>query len=144
MMTTNDKAIKVAELKPGEAGKGIARLDPELMNILGLKVGDIALVIGNKKTAVKILSGPAEDANRGIIRLDGSTRRNAGISLDERVDVKKAETKEAEKITFFMYEEILAFRRAAANVGLTREDVGRAFFGNADELIRDVRTRLGK
>ena len=71
-MTTNDKAIKVAELKPGEAGKGIARLDPELMNILGLKVGDIALVIGNKKTAVKILSGPAEDANRGIISAAGN------------------------------------------------------------------------
>ena len=38
-MTSNDRAIKVAELKPGEAGKGIARLDPELMNIIGIKTG---------------------------------------------------------------------------------------------------------
>ena len=83
---TNDRAIKVAELKPGETGKGIARLDPELMDILGLKVGDIAMVIGQKKTAVKILRGAPEDANRGMIRLDGSTRRNAGVSIDERVD----------------------------------------------------------
>lgn len=99
-MASNDRAIKVAELTAGEAGKGIARLDPELMSILGIRIGDIALVTGNKKTAVKVLSGPAEDTNRGIIRLDGSTRRNAGISLDERVNVKKAEIKEAEKITF--------------------------------------------
>ena len=141
-MTSNDRAIKVAELKPGEAGKGIARLDPELMNILGLKVGDIALVIGNKKTAVKILSGPAEDANRGIIRLDGSTRRNAGISLDERVDVKKAETKEAEKITFFMYEEILAFKRAAKTLGLTKADVEKAFYSNAKKLIDGARADI--
>ncbi|MFA6642244.1 MAG: CDC48 family AAA ATPase [Methanomethylophilus sp.] len=103
---TNDKAIKVAELKPGEAGKGVARLDPELMEILKIRVGDIVQVIGNKRTAVKILRGAPEDANRGIIRLDGSTRRNAGVSIDERVDVKVAETKEAEKITFSPTEEL--------------------------------------
>ncbi len=105
MNMANEKAIKVAELKPGEAGRGVARLDPALMNILNIKVGDIAVVNGNKKTAVKILSGPAEDTNRGIIRLDGSTRRNAGTSLDERVDVKLAEAKEAVKITFSPTEE---------------------------------------
>ncbi len=127
-MTTNDKAIKVAELKPGEAGKGIARLDPELMNILGLKVGDIALVIGNKKTAVKILSGPAEDANRGIIRLDGSARRNAGVSIDERVDVKKAETKETAKITFSPTEEL---RLQGGEDYLAQALVGRSFVTGA-------------
>lgn len=120
----NDKAIKVAELKPGEAGRGIARLDPALMAILGIKVGDIALVTGNKKTAVKILSGPSEDANRGIIRLDGSTRRNAGVSLDERVDVKKAEAKEATKITFSPTEEL---RLQGGEEYLAQALVGRAF-----------------
>ena len=105
-MAANDRAIKVAELKPGEAGKGVARLDPELMDILGIKVGDIVIVTGNKKTAVKVLRGAPEDANRGIIRLDGSTRRNAGVSIDERVDVKKAEVKEAEKITFSPTDEL--------------------------------------
>ena len=123
-MTSNDRAIKVAELKPGEAGKGIARLDPELMNIIGIKTGDIALVTGNKKTAVKIYPGPMEDSNRGIIRLDGSTRRNAGISLDERVDVKKAETKEAEKITFSPTEEL---RLQGGEDYLAQALVGRSF-----------------
>ena len=123
-MTSNDRAIKVAELKPGEAGKGIARLDPELMNIIGIKTGDIALVTGNKKTAVKVYPGPMEDSNRGIIRLDGSTRRNAGISLDERVDVKKAETKETAKITFSPTEEL---RLQGGEDYLAQALVGRAF-----------------
>ena len=123
-MTSNDRAIKVAELKPGEAGKGIARLDPELMNIIGIKSGDIALVTGNKKTAVKVYPGPIEDSNRGIIRLDGSTRRNAGISLDERVDVKKAETKETAKITFSPTEEL---RLQGGEDYLAQALVGRAF-----------------
>ncbi len=96
----NEKAIKVAELRAGETGRGIARMDPELMTILGIRVGDIVQIDGNKKTAVKVLEGYAEDANRGIIRIDGSTRRNAGVSIDERVAVKKIAVKNAEKITF--------------------------------------------
>ena len=96
----NEKAIKVAELRAGETGRGIARMDPELMKILGIKVGDIVQIDGNKKTAVKVYEGGLEDSNRGIIRIDGSTRRNAGVSIDERVAVKKITVKAAEKITF--------------------------------------------
>ena len=96
----NHKAIKVAELKPGETGKGIARLDPELMDILELRAGDIIQIDGTKKTVVRVLRGAPEDANRGIIRIDGSTRRNAGTSIDERIGIKKIIAKNAEKITF--------------------------------------------
>ena len=103
---SNDKAIKVAELKPGETGKGIARLDPELMDIFELKTGDIIQIDGTKKTVVKVLRGTSEDANRGVIRIDGSTRRNAGTSIDERVGVKKISAKNAEKITFSPTEEL--------------------------------------
>ncbi|MCL2032245.1 MAG: CDC48 family AAA ATPase [Methanomassiliicoccaceae archaeon] len=103
---SNDKAIKVAELKPGETGKGIARLDPELMDIFELKAGDIIQIDGTKKTVIKVLRGAPEDANRGIIRIDGSTRRNAGTSIDERVGIKKIAAKNAEKITFSPTEEL--------------------------------------
>ena len=103
---SNEKALKVAELKQGEAGKGVARIDPELMDILGIKVGDIVQIDGSKKTAVKILRGGLEDANKGIIRIDGTTRRNAGTSIDERVDIKKIVAKEAEKITFAPTEQL--------------------------------------
>jgi AAA family ATPase, CDC48 subfamily len=103
---TNNKAIKVAELKPGETGKGIARLDPELMDILQIRAGDAIQIDGSKKTVARVLTGMPEDANRGIIRIDGTTRRNAGTSIDERVDVKKAMVKNAEKITFSPTEEL--------------------------------------
>ena len=101
-----DKALKVAELRPSEAGRGVARIDPALMDILDLKVGDIIQINGNKKTVSKVLKGEFEDTNRGIIRMDGSTRRNAGTSIDERVDVKKVVAKNAEKITFSPTEQI--------------------------------------
>ena len=103
---TNDKPLKVAELKPGEAGRGVARVDPELMNILDLKVGDIVQIDGSKKTVVKVLRGGPEDANRGIIRIDGSTRRNAGTGIDERVGIKKVTAKNATKIIFSPTEQL--------------------------------------
>lgn len=121
---TNDKAIKVAELRPGETGKGICRLDPELMDILDIKVGDIVQIDGNRKTASKVLRGGAEDANRGIIRIDGSTRRNAGVSLDERVAVRKIVAKNAEKIIFSPTEEL---RLRGGEEYLTQVMEGRAF-----------------
>lgn len=99
-MANTNRAIKVEELSSGEAGRGVARLDPALSGILSLKAGDIALIIGTKKTAVKILPGGEQDRNLGIVRLDGTTRRNAGVSIGERVEVKKADAKTAEKITF--------------------------------------------
>ncbi|MDD7423650.1 MAG: CDC48 family AAA ATPase [Candidatus Methanomethylophilaceae archaeon] len=103
---TNEKALKVAELKSGETGRGVARIDPEVMEILGIKVGDIIEIDGSKKTAVKALRGGPEDTNKGIIRIDGSTRRNAGTGIDERVDIKKITAKNAEKITFAPTEQL--------------------------------------
>ena len=102
----SDKAIKVAELKAGETGRGIVRLDPALMYVLSIRVGDIVQIDGSKKTVAKVLRGAPEDANLGIIRMDGSTRRNAGVSLDERVAVKKVTAKNAEKITFSPTEQL--------------------------------------
>lgn len=96
----SDKAIKVAELKSGEAGRGIVRLDPELMDIMDIKVGDIVKITGEKSTVAKVLRGGPEDANRGVIRVDGGTRWNAGTSIDERVSVQKITAKAATKIIF--------------------------------------------
>ncbi len=96
----NEKAIKVAELRGDEVGRGIARMDPELMNIMGIKIGDFVRIDGTKKTVAKIYEGYDEDANRGVIRIDGTTRKNAGVSIDERVSVKKISVKEATRITF--------------------------------------------
>ena len=131
---TNDKAIKVAELKPGETGKGIARLDPELMDILQLRAGDIIQIDGSKKTVVKVLRGVPEDANRGIIRIDGSTRHNAGTSIDERVSIRKIMAKNADKITFSPTE---ALRLQGGEEYLAQTMEGRAF-AKGDVLTLNV------
>ncbi len=123
-MAEKDKALKVAEVKPSEAGRGIARIDPEIMDILDLKAGDIVQIDGKKRTVAKVLRGGPEDANRGIIRIDGSTRRNAGTSIDERVDIKKVTVKDANKITFAPTEQL---RIQGGEQYLSQAMEGRAF-----------------
>lgn len=49
--------------------------------------------------------------------------------------LREVSKEEGEELTFFMYEELLAFKKAAMNVGLSSADVGRVFYGNAKDLI---------
>ncbi|HHW30997.1 MAG TPA: amidohydrolase [Clostridiaceae bacterium] len=51
------------------------------------------------------------------------------------IHMREVEGEEAEKITFFMYEEIDAFRRAAEATGLTAADIEDIFYNNAAKLL---------
>jgi len=101
-MDKKDKAVtlKVIEAKSYDAGRGIARLDPEAAYELGLQTGDVIGIEGTKRTAAIIWPGYPEDSTSGLIRIDGTVRRNAGVSIDDRVHVRKIHTAPAEKILF--------------------------------------------
>lgn len=64
-----------------------------------------------------------------------------GMYGDPKQDshLREVSKEEGERLTFFMYEEILAFKRAAKTVGLTRDEVARCFYGNARDLIDGAR-----
>lgn len=53
-------------------------------------------------------------------------------------NMREVEGEEAERLSFFMYEEIDAFRRAAEETGLTREEVEDVFWGNGARLLQEV------
>ena len=105
-MNTSDKVLKVAEAKAKDAGRGIARVDPAVMEAMGLVAGDVVQVEGKKKTVALVWPGYNEDANRGVVRIDGTTRRNAQTSIDEKISLRKVQVKPAQKITFAPTEEL--------------------------------------
>ncbi|MEI6796711.1 MAG: AAA family ATPase, partial [Methanomassiliicoccales archaeon] len=105
-MTTSEKILKVSEAKTKDAGRGIARIDPALMELLGITPGDVVQIDGKKRTVAIVWPGYAEDANRGVIRMDGTIRDNAGTSIDEKVAVKKVAAKNAQKMTLAPTEEL--------------------------------------
>src|SRR3990172_8109116 len=94
-----EKFLRVAEAKPGDAGRGFVRIDPEVMKILEFSEGDIVLIEGSKTTAASVRRGYPEDANRGVIRMDGMQRRNAGVGIDDKVGLRKALARAAEKVS---------------------------------------------
>src|SRR5438445_4768044 len=98
-MSDDDKFLRVVEAKSQDVGRGIVRIDPEVMDLLHLREGEAVIVEGRKKTVAVVARGLPEDANRGSVRLDGFQRRNAQIGLDEKVGLRPAEAKPAAKIT---------------------------------------------
>lgn len=49
--------------------------------------------------------------------------------------MREVSPEEAEKLTFFMYEELLAFKHVSEKLGLSRADVEDVFFNNAAAMI---------
>ncbi len=91
--------LKVKESSPKDVGRAIARIDPEDMQDLGLDVGDIIEIKGKRKTPAKIMPCYAEDRGKKIIQMDGISRENAQIGLDEKVKINRIDSKPANKIT---------------------------------------------
>ncbi|HEV8595972.1 MAG TPA: CDC48 family AAA ATPase [Thermoplasmata archaeon] len=98
-MRESEKVLRVAEARTRDVGRGIARIDPAVMDALGLHVGDTIVIEGTRRTVAVVAPAYAEDENRGIIRIDGSIRRNAGAGIDDKVGVRKVVTKPAAKLT---------------------------------------------
>jgi len=101
-MDKKDNAItlKVIEAKSYDAGRGIARIDPKVAYDMGLQTGDTIGIEGTKRTAALVWPGYPEDNDSGLIRIDGTVRRNAGVSIDDKVQIRKIHTAPAEKILF--------------------------------------------
>ena len=97
-MTQNEKTLKVAEaLSQREIGQGIARIDPNVMEELGLNERDIIEINGDKKTAAIVLPSQT-DIGLGVIRIDGLVRKNSGATIGGEVTIKKAKAVEAKKV----------------------------------------------
>jgi len=90
--------LKVAEAYQQDVGRGIVRIDRDIMKEIGVREGDIVEIEGNKKTVAVARSSFPSDIGLGIIRMDGITRRNAKTSIGEYVKVRKADIKEASLI----------------------------------------------
>ncbi len=90
--------VKVAEARGQDVGRGIGRIDPNELKKLGLDLGDVAQVIGKKNAVIKIMPTFPEDRGKGIIQIDGITRENAKVSLDEKIKIQKVNYNQADMV----------------------------------------------
>ena len=91
-------SLRVSKAIPSDVGHGRARISADMG--LDLKPGDIVEISGeNRSTAAIYWRSRPEDAKMDIIRVDGIIRKNAGVSLGDRVTVTKVEAKDCTKLT---------------------------------------------
>ena len=91
--------MRVGEAKQRDVGKRRARIEPEAMQFLKVEAGDMIEIIGKRSSCAIVW--PADDDNKSpdVIRIDGQTRKNVGMGLNDLVNVKKIVAKPAKSVT---------------------------------------------
>src|ERR671924_703243 len=98
---TNTPMLRVAEASSRDVGRRIGRVDPKVASEMGVSSGDAIEISAGKKKKTTVLHWPAyqEDYGRGLIRIDGYTRNKLEVGINDTVDIRRVETKEAQQIT---------------------------------------------
>jgi transitional endoplasmic reticulum ATPase len=93
-------SLKVAEAEQRDVGRKIARVDPTVAERLSISTGD-ALEISSLGKKTTVLNWPARetDKNKGLIRIDGYARNKLDVGINDSVELKKVESKDAKNIT---------------------------------------------
>ena len=102
----NKVSLKVAETNPKFVGRGMALVDPKVMEEMGLSTGDVLEISGKKKSYVLLWSSQRDDQGKKLIRIDGYTRNNIGVGIDDAVSVRKVNVKKAEQVILAPTEEL--------------------------------------
>ncbi len=97
-MAGKEMKLKVAEAIQDDVNKGIVRIDSSFMQELGVRVGDIISLQGERETVAIVDRAYPGDIGLNIIRMDGIIRKNAKTGIGELVTVKKIAVKEAKKV----------------------------------------------
>ena len=99
--------MRVGEAKNRDVGKKRARIGPDAMDYLQASPGD-AIKISAKNTTCAIIWPSDEDEKYpDTIRIDGQTRKNLGVALNDVVEIQKVKTVQAKSVTLMPINDIV-------------------------------------
>lgn len=90
--------LKVTEALTKDVGRALARMGPEDLDRLGTSIGDTVEIEGKRPAVCKAMPAYREMRGQSRVQLDGLTRENAGIGLDEQVKVRKIQCRPADRV----------------------------------------------
>jgi transitional endoplasmic reticulum ATPase len=93
--------LTVKPLKQKDAGRGLAAVDRAAMEEMDLDNGDYVVLEGGSegRAVARVWPGYPEDEGQGVVRIDGRLRQEAGVGIDDRVNVETADIKPATSVT---------------------------------------------
>lgn len=87
------KQLRVYESYTRDVGRGVARIDYESMDTLGISTGNAVLL--NKKTAAVAFPLYPSDEGKTMIRTDNMVRTNAGVKIGDEIEVEPTKVEPA-------------------------------------------------
>ena len=99
--------MRVGEAKQRDVGKKRARIGPQAMDHLHVTPGDVVEITGTKSSCVIVWPADEDEKSQDIIRIDGQTRKNAGVSLNDFVKIKKTAVKTAKTVSLMPVNDIV-------------------------------------
>ncbi len=97
-MSKDKNEFRVSEALTKDVGRGIARVDPEYIDKMNIRVGDTIEVKGKRTTVAKAMPTFPEMRGKSLVQIDGLVRDNAGVGLDEKVELNSVKSIPAIKI----------------------------------------------
>ena len=102
----SNSGLKILEAYTKDVGRGIARIDYDSMDSLKASTGDILEISTieksknekGKKTVAKCMPLYTSDEGKGVIRIDGIVRNNAGLAIGDIAQIRKIKVRPAEKV----------------------------------------------
>jgi transitional endoplasmic reticulum ATPase len=117
------KKLQVANARPEDSGHGVARLSRENMVKLGLAEGDVIEIVGKRSTPSRAVYPYNDDEGLELVRIDGLQRANAGVGSGDYVEIRKVESKPAQRVVLAPAQKQL--RLQGSSQGLKRSFAGR-------------------
>lgn len=97
-LETKRMTLRVSEASAKDVGRGIARIEPKNLAEMGAKESDIIQIQGKRPAVAKLMLADSENFIKGTIQIDGITRENAQIGLDEEAQIERVDYKRADNI----------------------------------------------
>jgi len=91
--------LKVAEAIQDDVGRGIARIDSQIMKDLGIQQGSVVEIEGTRKTVALAGRAYPSDIGLALVRVDGLTRKNAGAIIGEYISLRAVQVKPAKTVS---------------------------------------------
>ena len=90
--------MRIGEAKQRDVGKKRARIGPEAMDYLKVAPSDVIEISGKRSSCAVVWPSDEDEKFPDIVKIDGQTRKNIGVALNDIVKIKKISTKVAKSV----------------------------------------------
>ena len=100
--------MRVGEAKNRDLCKKRARIGPDAMDYLHASPGDTIQINAKNSTCAIIWPADEDEKYPDTIRIDGQTRKNLGVALNDVVEIQKIKTSHAKTVTLMPVSDIVS------------------------------------